>query len=416
MRRQLISKIIYSMLCAACLFPNVSQAIEGTVPTGYGARSLGMGGTAVANPQDSLVQATNPAGISFLRQRFDGDLEWFSPCRAYSYTGGPNFPGDYVVSQRTEFLIPAAGVIKHIDDRNSLGVAVFGHGGLNTTYPRDNPVFGNGKINQVLELDYIQMFLTPTYSRAIGCKHAIAVSLVCGFQRLRIKGLQGFQAFSSSPNNVTNRGFSWAAGLGARIGWMGELLPNVKFGIAYATKVYMTKFHRYKGLIAEHGKLDSPAEFQAGLSWQLGEKLLLAFDFQHIFFKDVKALGHKISRIAPGNLGTNEGAGFGWKNTSYYKVGMNYIFNPCWEVRAGYAYGKVPFPSSEIDANILAPTVIKHHLGTGLTYHISDCDELDLAYMFGFENHKQGISAFGLGKVKLDLYQHSVNVHYTRFF
>lgn len=387
-------------------------AVQGTFPTGYGARSVGMGGTAAANPQESLVLASNPAGISFLCDRVDLDLQWFNPHRGYSYTGSDTIPGDSVISQRNDFFIPAAGILKHYDETSTLGLGIYASG-VNVTYPRDNPVFGDGNIAQLLVLDYMELFCAPTYSYSITENQAIGVSLVASAQRIRIKGLQGFAAFSSSPNNVSNNGFDWAYGAGVRIGWMGQVFDGVTLGFSYATKVYMNKFHKYKGLLAHQGQLNVPANLLAGISWQVTDALLVAFDYQRIFFGDVPPLAHSITRLAPGNLGTNAGAGFGWKDVSYYKIGANYCVNPCWEVRAGYGYGKIPFSSIQVDPNIMAPLTTKHHISVGTTYYVpAYCGHWDLAFVYGVKGERKGDSLVGLGRVKEHLYQYCLYIQY----
>jgi long-chain fatty acid transport protein len=274
------------------------EGYHGYFPIGYGVRSIGMGGTAVANPQDSLVLATNPAGLSFLESRLDAAITVLHPPRSYSHTLPDK---DYVNSQRDIFLIPNVSFSKNYNCIHSFGVGIYGRG-VNTTYPRDNVVFG-GTTNHVMGVDYLQALICPTYSRKIANKQAIGISLVYGIQRVKVKGLQGLIGLSSSPGHVTNHGYKYAQGVGVRLGWMGEIIPNLpqlKGGIAYSSKVYMTNFKAYKGLIAQHGKLDIPADFLVGFSWQPLNCLLLAFDYQYIFYKDVKALSNKLDTLTPG--------------------------------------------------------------------------------------------------------------------
>jgi long-chain fatty acid transport protein len=400
--------------CASLSFFNF---LEGAA---YGARSLGMGATAVANPQDSIVVATNPAGIAFLCDRIDIGLQDFRPHRTYSYTGSNTppfvFPGDHVISQRDNFFIPDFGIVKSWDDCNTFALALYGRGGLNTTYPRDNPVFSFGSSKGQLQkvgLDYIQIVMSPTYAMTFCDNQAIGVSLVLGAQRFRLQGLQGFRPFSSSPNHVTNNGYDWALGAGVSIGWMGEICNGIKLGVAYSSRVFMSKFHKYRGFLAEHGSLDIPAEVCAGFSWQATDDLLFAFDFDYVFYKNVKTISNSISHLNTDLLGTSSGAGFGWKNVAYYKVGVNYRICPVWEVRAGYAYGTLPFSSSQVDINILSTAVNNQYASLGLTYLINECSQLDFAWVHAFEHEIKGQSVIGLGRIKISSYQDFFTIGYT---
>lgn len=416
MKKRITLKLASSIFFSTCLAFGAIEALNGIFPIGSGIRSMGMGGTATANPQDGLVVANNPAGISFIDNQVNYALQWFSPHRLYSYTGSPEIPSDHVISQRNDFFIPGFAYTNHLDCSQTFTVGAYARGGLNTTYPHDNPIYGNGKIDQVLELDYMQMVIAPTYAKAISSNHSVGISLLYGIQRLRIKGLQGLTAFSSCPHHVTNKGFSWAQGVGARIGWMGQILCNVKVGVSYATKIYMSRFHKYRGLLAQHGRLDSPAALDVGISWQITDCLLLAFDYERIYNKDVKALGHSIDRIGPGNLGTKGGAGFGWRDQSVYKVGFNYRLPTRWELRAGYNYCTLPYSSSQVDPNILAPTIVKHHVTVGATYQIDCLSQIDLMYQYGFDNHIKGLSKFGLGKVREKFWMQGFGLNFTYFF
>lgn len=416
MMRNFFTTAFCSALCATCALSTTVDALNGYFPTGFGVRSRGMGGTAVANPQDALVIASNPAGVSFLQNRLDLSVNWFNPHRFYKYSGSASVPADAVVSQRDDFFIPAMAYSKHYDDCSTFAIAAYGNGGLNSTYPRDNPVFGNGNIGQVLCLDYMQLVIAPTYSRVVGQNQSLGVSLLYGLQRIRFKGLQGLAAFSSHPDHLTNKKFNWAQGLGARFGWMGEMAPGFTVGASYSTKIYMSKFHKYKGLLAQNGKLDIPAQFMAGLSWQATDCLLLAFDYQRVFYRHVKAIANGIQRLGPGNLGTNGGAGFGWKNLSVYKVGANYCYDYFWEFRAGYAYSNVVYPSTQVDFNILSPTVVKHHITLGTSYHIDTDNQVDVFYEYGCPGKKRGNSLVGLGRIKEKLWQQTLGINYSYLF
>lgn len=404
--------VVTALTAAFILSSTPLHAIVGYFIEGTGIRSLGMAGTAAGNPQEASVIASNPAGISFLQDRIDVGMSWFNPERHYTYTIPEK---SRIISQRTEFLVPTFGALKHLDECNSIGIALIARG-LSTSYPNDNPVFGAGKLNQVTGLDYLHMVFAPTYSRKIGDRFAVAISLLAGVQRIYLKGLQGFKAFSSSPNHVSNRGYDYAGGAGAQVGIMGQLTDSIKVGVSYASKVFMSKFSEYRGLLAEHGKLDIPAQFFAGISWNYNDSLLIAFDYQRIFYGQVPSLHHSITRIGPDNLGTNGGAGFGWNDVNVYKVGLNYVINCNWEARVGYAYGDKPYSSKQVDPNILAPAITQHHFSMGGTYHINCYSQLDFFYAHAFQRRIRGQSQFGLGTITEKTLINQVGMSYSYLF
>jgi hypothetical protein len=53
----------------------------------------------------------------------------------------------------------------------------------------------------------------------------------------------------------------------------------------------MTEFDDYKGLFAENGDFDIPAMLNLGLSFKVRPDLVLAFDWQRIFYNEIAAVG-----------------------------------------------------------------------------------------------------------------------------
>jgi len=80
-------------LVAASLFSTAATATNGYFKHGYGVRSQGMAGVAMALPQDSLAAATNPAGTGLVGERVDAGLTWFRPDRARPHRRQPGRPG-----------------------------------------------------------------------------------------------------------------------------------------------------------------------------------------------------------------------------------------------------------------------------------------------------------------------------------
>jgi len=72
-------------------------ATDGYFAHGYGMKSLGMGGVAIALPQDALASASNPAGMGLIGDRLDFGLTWFKPTRESEIVGngGPGNDGKY---------------------------------------------------------------------------------------------------------------------------------------------------------------------------------------------------------------------------------------------------------------------------------------------------------------------------------
>jgi len=359
-------RILSSAIALAVALPASAWATNGYFSHGWGTKSKAMAGVATALPQDTLVSATNPAGMAFLGQRFDLGVSFFNPSpRGYEanndfstgpYPGGPdNFPtGGFVTPGRYDsdtnwFLIPSLGYNHPLNERSTIGISIYGNGGMNTDYsnavwenfavapnqrvasvngqqlplfdfssgqpvPITNPNIteipipggggamapvGNGNPNGFLTasqptgVNLEQLFIEIPYTIQIGDgKQAFGIAPVFAAQSFEAKGLQPFQAASVDPTKVTNNGTDWSYGVGLHLGWYGEVTDELALGLSYRTKMWMSDFDKYSGLFADGGGFDIPAMFNFGLAYKVQPAVTVGFDYQHIFYDEVEAISN----------------------------------------------------------------------------------------------------------------------------
>lgn len=123
---------------------------------------------------DGFSGSSNPAELAFVGDRLDLDALLFMPRRKIERTDS-----DFAsTSKNCFFLLPEVGDAQRIDERISLGLTLYGNGGLNTNYRDDtgqsdtdaNPArcgdapgnffFGCGQLG----FDLAQVILAPTLS------------------------------------------------------------------------------------------------------------------------------------------------------------------------------------------------------------------------------------------------------------
>jgi len=228
--------------------------------------------------------------------------------------------------------------------------------------------------------------------------------------------------FSESPSNMSDNGYDSAWGWGGRIGYTGKITPELTIGATYATKTSMGSFDKYKGLFAEQGDFDIPANFGVGVAWKATPELTLAADYMRIQYSGVKSIANPVNNLFPitqfgpaNTFGSNNGPGFGWDDVNVFKLGAAYQMGD-WTLRGGYTYNSQPIPESQTFLNIYAPGVVQNHLSLGATWATSKTGELSFNYIHAFENTVKGSGsippAFGGGEVNLTMYQNSFGVAY----
>ncbi len=393
---------------AASLAATGALATNGYWSHGYGPKSKSIAGACVAMPLGAMCASTNPASLVHSGNRMEYGLALFSPDRGFHANddymppgpmGPANIPpGDY--DSNTDFFpIPHFGYNRMLDENSSIGISLGANGGLNTDY--DEAVFRNFANPMMPEtlpeggasIDLMQAFAGVTYSRKLDEQHAIGITPILAIQTLEAKGLNPFIPFSAHPEAVTNNGRDIAWGLGVRVGWMGMVTDRLTLGASYQSRIHMGEFEDYKGLLAEGGDFDIPSNFDLGFSYKITPDVTFAFDYQHINFSEVAAVGNAADLVfMPGQtlLGTDDGLGFGWQDIDVFKFGVEWRYRKDLSFRAGFSESSDAFPASQALMNVLAPAVVQRHYTFGFSKAFDDHNELSVALLYVPEERLHG--------------------------
>ncbi|WP_374263302.1 OmpP1/FadL family transporter [Zoogloea sp.] len=377
-----IRKRILAASLAALGWPLAASATNGYFSHGYGVRSQALAGVGIALPQDGLAAAANPAGTAYVGNRVDLGASLFRPDRGASIRGNAyGADGDYSANGTRDFLIPELGYARQLSPALAVGLSIYGNGGMNTDYQR-NPFAAFGASGKA-GIDLSQLFVTPSVAWRVTPGQTVGAALTLAYQRFAARGLSSFDnAFvSSAPGSVTDRGHDSSTGVGIKLGWIGEVLPTVKLGASWSSRIEMGELERYKGLFEGGGGFDIPASYGLGVAWQASPAVTLAADWQRIEYNSVKAVGSPLSALfSGGQLGADNGAGFGWQNISVVKLGAVYTHDERLTLRAGASRAQQPVPASQTFFNILAPGVVRNHFSVGASYRADAGGEWSVAY------------------------------------
>lgn len=124
------------------------------------------------------------------------------------------------------------------------------------------------------------------------------------------------------------------------------------------------------------------------------------FDYKRIWYSAIASINNPSTNVLtasvnPANrLGASNGAGFGWDDINIFKFGAEWQATPKLTLRGGYAYNEGPFSSRDVEVNILAPGIVRHHFCAGLGYELDNNWDLELA---GFSSPKETVQGGELG-------------------
>jgi long-chain fatty acid transport protein len=449
MQKRLVAALVAAM-------PFAAHATDGYFSHGFGMVAKGMGGASIAVTGDAFGGANNPGTMAFAGNQWAAGIDLFSPWRKAERTNDPGFGlGGSADSDSNYFGVPEAAFNMMVRPDLSLGVTMYGQGGMNTNYPGGQlpspggcgPARGPGQgFNPApgpynlfcgtgnLGVDLAQLVVAPTASWRFLPEHAIGISPLFAYQRFRMEGLQAFDnpGLSTHPGSVTNRGYDHSTGWGVRVGYYGQITPQVGFGATYQSKIGMGKFDKYQGLFAENGGFDIPSNWGVGVSVKPAPGWLVDLDYERINYSDAASVHNRsdlLLQCAGGDrnacMGGSNGAGFGWQDVNVVKLGVQYTIDERWTVRAGYNHSDNPIESRDVTFNILAPGVVQDHLTLGATWNYNPANSVTGAFMYAFSNSVSGSSlinnflppqAQANMQEKIQMYEWSLGVQYAHRF
>lgn len=381
---------------------------------GAGANNRALSGAGAALAAEPMAMTVNPAAIS----RMPGDgwqigvtfITGFPEVSAGPFTvpeGGlppgafPLKPGIYEQDADDPlqiggvFAVPFGAISWRLDDTSTVGIGVYGNGGLNDSFQAsDNPSCPPGTPQRGLfcsgdvVTNITQTFIAPTYARQLLPWLHAGASVLLVWQTLEVRGLGLFAPQSRDPDAFTNNGHDNSFGAGLKFGLQAEVTPKLWVGAAYQTRAYMSRFDDYAGLLADQGDFDVPPQIQVGIAWRPFSRWTLLFDYLHIEFTDIPALGNH--QDAPGQFGDDDGPGFGWRDIDAYKFGVIYQASRNWTLRFGYSHTSQLLREDELLLSILAAGAFEHHISAGLSYRLGEAFSLDVAATHALEKEIAG--------------------------
>lgn len=347
--------------------PVMTQASNGLYTDGQGLKSVTMGGAAIALPQDSMAAASNPAGMAYVGNRVDGDIQLFIGSNEATY-GSP----DNRLRGHKTVPIPEFGFNYDLSPKLSVGVSSIGSG---VGWDYDGPLFQNQGL-QHFQAMLKQAGVAPTLAYKVTDTFALGVSLTAAYQTLLVRGAA--LPTPAGPVILPDHGTEGAWSYGFRVGALWTPVAPLTLGVSYISKQKASSFKGYKDdlLAVSDGRLDSPEILGAGLAWRATGKLTVAFDYRLIRWSGVEAL--------------NSDQTFGWRDQHNMRLGLAYQVDDQWTLRTGFNYANRQYASDSLIANILIPGSLHESYSAGVTRTIGEHGETTFGLVKDLSEHITG--------------------------
>jgi long-chain fatty acid transport protein len=361
-------------------------AANGIFTHGSGVKSAGAGGVSYVAAQDSYPVSANPALAHTIENRFDFGLDYLRVSPLGRIEGNLLGPNHTYKSNRHHFFIPQFGFVRHLSERLTMGASGFA-AGFGTDY-LDSPYERFGGAERT-SLSLAQAGASGVVAFAPVPGQSLGLGINLGYQVLEGKGLDAFAFLSESPDKFSNQGKEGGFSGGFTLGWNGLLAPWLEVGAAYRSKVWAQRLDDYAGLLPDQGKLELPAMMALGVALTPVPRWTIALEAHHFRYEDEKITGNTIDELRRNGhrLGSDDGPGFGWRNQTIYKIGVNWTVTPSVQLRAGYSYADpILVRSSDTFLAPLAPNTTRSHYTLGATVDVVSGWEMSSYLSYG-QNH-----------------------------
>ncbi|MFD2909876.1 OmpP1/FadL family transporter [Flavobacterium ardleyense] len=348
-----------------------------------GQKQLAMGHTGVAVVNSAEVAFFNPAGMAYLDKKFNlsvGGSALFATTKFQESVFNTTAKSENL---GTPFSVYAT---YKLNDWLSAGLAVYTPYGSAVEW--DQNWQGAFLVNNI---DLKAIFVQPTVSVRVGEHFSVGGGPIyatgsVNFNR-NLYAANGTFQVNGDPTDLTidAKGISaW----GYTLGMMFNPTNTVRIGMNYRSEIIMeakdgeATFNDVPGFATSlltnttfDAELPLPAELTAGLSVQVTDKWLLAFDYNYTMWSVYKSLDVKFNNGLPTSVNPRN-----YKDVSTYRFGTQYKANDKFTFRAGYYFDESP-----VQDGYFAPETPRNDSNAftgGLTYQISDKFGIDFSFLY----------------------------------
>lgn len=343
------------LLCAAA----PAFAVNGFQLGGYGIKNAAMGGASIALPLDTVAAANNPAGMAFVPEGANLNLQVFKGRSSSDFL----LPGNHLENRDTT-LTPEGGINWRLSPTMTVGLSMAGQGaGADYRQPM-LPVPGAANASASLAVAEIipSLAWTPMPNLAIGA------ALNLAYETFEAQGV--LVTTPGGPLQLPAHGSQSATGAGLRLGVLWKVTPSLALGANFKTKTKMSRLKGYEDdlLATADGRLDIPGQFGVGVAWHASDRLTIAADYLRVQYRGMKVMQDPNS--------------FYWRDQPIFRLGASYAVNDAWTLRAGMSGNRVQVEQMNVAPNILAPSILKRAYTIGASWRMDQKSEFSAGYEY----------------------------------
>ena len=357
-----------------------------------GQRQIGMGHTGTGLAYDASSIFFNPGGLSFTKVNnvtFGGSL--IRSRVRYLAPQETNAPSNYTAMTESPMGTPFTFYASYgkKDSKLKFGLGVYTPYGSSVKWADD---WKGYSVLQELKLQSI--YFQPTISYKINDKIGIGAGFVYAMGSVNLR--RGIGALATTAGYSSAELDGSASGMGFNAGVHVQATDKFTIGASYRSQVTMkvdggdanftvpTSASTTLGLFPAGGKttfdasLPLPATASLGFGYKVNDKLLLALDYNYVFWSAYKEL--KFDYAASVNGSTSTASPRNYEDASIIRVGAEYKATEKLALRAGYYFDQTPVQDGYMTPE--TPDANRNCFTLGLGYKFGEKFSADASFLF----------------------------------
>jgi hypothetical protein len=223
--------------------------------------------------------------------------------------------------------------------------------------------------------------VTPSLVQQWDDGSAAKLSAVLAYQRYASLGL-GMSEFGSEVLPPT----PWAGlgntsyGAGARLDLGGPLSDNLRWGVAYQSRVGMDPFANYHGVFSDQGDFDIPANASAAVSYALTPTFGVDVGVQRVMYSAITPFtSPSLPKRFLALLGDGASPVFSWRDLTVYSIGWTMHDADVGNVELRYTTRQQPVPTSMLLEHALESDTANDMVSLGWSRAVGDNSHMSFA-------------------------------------
>jgi long-chain fatty acid transport protein len=349
----------------------------------WSARGVGMGGAMMFSDEASLL-AYNPAGMTVLDEKgnFSGALTYIAP------RGNAEFldsSGSVFLSQHNKnnpAYVPSLFYARKVQPNAWFGIGIFPRFGLRASY---DPGWYGRFSNRSAE--FWTLSITPTVAWKLG--PALSMSVGADLMYANLYMDRSVRLGNEVPMDLD--GNSWGIGWNAGLNW--QVSEKLSLAFLYRSEVKQTvegDVNFYSSALGTiettgHGDIRLPESYTFGAGWKFNDRTRIEFDAIRTNWSSYDSLDiafrvpQRFRALFPmSEVISRETKD--WDNGWRYQFGIEHKINDRWTVRAGFVYDQCSADKPEY-SDFMVPTGTRRTYTVGASYRVKN---VEYSFAYGY--------------------------------